>query len=54
MKNLLKRLWKEEEGQDLVEYALLVTLISLAVTASMSGVATALSKVFSSASTSLS
>lgn len=54
MKNFLQRLWKEEKGQDLVEYALLVTLIALTLTASMNGVATALSNVFSSASTSLS
>ena len=25
MKLLMKRLWKEEEGQDLTEYALLLT-----------------------------
>ena len=25
--NFLKRLWKEEEGQDLVEYALLVVYL---------------------------
>ena len=33
--NLMKRLWKEEEGQDLVEYALLVVLISLGAIAAM-------------------
>lgn len=34
MRKLLKSLWKEEEGQDLTEYALLLVLISLfAVTA---------------------
>ncbi len=34
MKNLMIRLWKEEEGQDLTEYALLVVLIALvAITA---------------------
>ena len=27
----MKRLWKEEEGQDLVEYVLLVALVALAV-----------------------
>jgi hypothetical protein len=26
MKQLMKRLWKEDEGQDLIEYALLITL----------------------------
>ena len=51
---LLKRLWKEEEGQDLVEYALLITLISLAVTATMTKVAAALNTVFTNASASLS
>ena len=28
MKIVLKRLWNEEEGQDLTEYALLLVLIS--------------------------
>ena len=28
--NLLSRLWAEEEGQDLTEYALLVVLLALA------------------------
>ncbi len=31
MKEMLRRLVREEEGQDLVEYALLVVLIALAV-----------------------
>jgi len=35
MKQLLKRLWKEDEGQDLIEYGLLITLIALAVTSAM-------------------
>ena len=30
MKNLIVRLVKEEEGQDLIEYALLATLVALA------------------------
>ena len=54
MKQLLKRLWKEDEGQDLVEYVLLLTLIALAATAAMSPLGTAISKVFNNASTSLS
>ena len=29
MKTMMMRLWKEEEGQDLIEYALLVSLIAL-------------------------
>jgi len=54
MKNLLKRLWKEEAGQDLVEYALLIALIALALVAAMQTLATAILNVFSSASTQLS
>jgi pilus assembly protein Flp/PilA len=47
MKNLLRRLWREEEGQDLVEYALLIALIALAVTAGMSSLAVAINTAFS-------
>lgn len=53
MKNLLKRLWQEEEGQDLVEYGLLVVLIALAATAGMSSLATSLNNMFSSVGTTL-
>jgi pilus assembly protein Flp/PilA len=44
--NLLKRLLKEEEGQDLVEYALLVVLLALAATVGMNGLATAINNTF--------
>jgi pilus assembly protein Flp/PilA len=47
--NLMKRLWKEEEGQDLVEYALLVVLISLAAVAAMKNLASGISDAFSNA-----
>jgi pilus assembly protein Flp/PilA len=49
MKNLMIRLWKEEEGQDLTEYALLLVLLSLAAVASLSSLATAINGVFSKA-----
>jgi pilus assembly protein Flp/PilA len=42
-----------EQGQDLVEYALLVCLIALAAIGGVIHVATAVSKVFSNISTSL-
>ena len=35
MREILKTLWDEEEGQDLTEYALLVVLIALAAITSM-------------------
>jgi pilus assembly protein Flp/PilA len=46
MKNLLMRLWKEEEGQDLIEYALLVALVALAATVGMKSLATAINNEF--------
>jgi pilus assembly protein Flp/PilA len=46
MKNLLRRLWREEEGQDLIEYALLVALVALAAVTGMQGLATAINKEF--------
>jgi pilus assembly protein Flp/PilA len=53
MKNLLLRLWKEEEGQDLTEYALLLVLLSLAAIGSLSTVATAINGVFAKAAANL-
>jgi pilus assembly protein Flp/PilA len=53
MKNLLMRLWKEEEGQDLVEYGLLVVLIALGAIVGMSTLAGAINGVFTTASTNL-
>lgn len=50
MKNITKRLWKEEEGQDLVEYGLLIVLIALFAVAAMSSLASGISDAFSNAS----
>lgn len=49
MKNMMKRLWKEEEGQDLVEYGLLIVLISLFAVTAMSSLASGISDAFSNA-----
>jgi Flp pilus assembly pilin Flp len=51
MKNLLKRLWFETEGQDLTEYALVVALVSLAATASLTALANGINDAFSKAVT---
>ena len=53
MKNILMRLWKEEEGQDLTEYALLLVLVSLAAIGSLGTLANAINNVFSKAATNL-
>ncbi len=52
-KNLARRLWQEESGQDLTEYALLLVLIALAATAAMQGLATAISTAYNNAATNL-
>ena len=54
MKNLMKRLWKDEEGQDLVVYGLLLVLISLGAVAAMGLLASAISDAFKNAQTNLS
>lgn len=43
-----------EEGQDLIEYALLVGFISLAAVAAISGISSELSTIYKSISTQLS
>jgi pilus assembly protein Flp/PilA len=53
MNNLLMRLWKEEEGQDLTEYALLLVLLSLAAVATLNTLAGAIKNVFSNAAANL-
>ncbi len=54
MNKQLMRLWKEEEGQDTVEYALLLVLISLVAIVAMSNVGVAANAVFSNAAANLS
>ncbi len=47
MQVLKSALIRDERGQDLIEYALVVSLIALAATVSMSAVATSISTAFS-------
>ena len=49
MKNFMLRLWKEEEGQDLIEYVLLVALIALLVAVGFPAVAGAINGQFTKA-----
>jgi Flp pilus assembly pilin Flp len=53
MKKFWYRFWKETEGQDLVEYALIVAAIALGMVVTIKSVATALSSVYESISTAL-
>jgi pilus assembly protein Flp/PilA len=49
----LRNLTSDEQGQDLIEYALVVALIALAATAGMSTVATDINLAFTSIGTTL-
>jgi pilus assembly protein Flp/PilA len=53
MKLIIKRLWAEESGQDLIEYALLVALVALAAAVGMNSLATAINTEFANLGTSL-
>ena len=54
MRTLMARLLRDDEGQDLVEYVLLVSLIALAVAAAFPPVTTAITAVFTRVGASLS
>ncbi len=53
MRDLLKRLWQEEAGQDLTEYALLIVLIALVAVVGMKSFGSAVSNTFSNAASNL-
>ena len=46
IKNLLVRLWQDENGQELVEYSFLMVSAPLAVTVGMNTIATAINTIF--------
>jgi Flp pilus assembly pilin Flp len=48
VKVLLKRCWREDEGQDLVEYSLLLAFIALAAVSVLTSVQSNISTVWSS------
>jgi pilus assembly protein Flp/PilA len=53
MKNLFNRFVREEEGQDLIEYALLAALIAVVVAAALPALATSIEGVFNRVETSM-
>jgi Flp pilus assembly pilin Flp len=56
MNNLFLHLktWKDQRGQDLIEYALMAGFVAVAAGAIMPGVATSISQIFSKVSSVLS
>jgi len=53
MKNLIVRFVREDEGQDLIEYALLAAFISLAAVAAIAQLGTAVNNVYTKVSSTL-
>lgn len=53
MLQVLKRLVREEEGQGMVEYGLILALIAIVVIGAVTGIGTKLSTLFTSISNSL-
>jgi pilus assembly protein Flp/PilA len=51
MKNLMKRFVREEEGQDLIEYALLAGFISLVAVVAITNVGTGVNGVYNNINT---
>ncbi len=54
MSKLARRLWQDESGQDLTEYALLLVLIALVCVITIQSLGQAISNVYSNASANLS
>jgi Flp pilus assembly pilin Flp len=48
IKQILLRLWREEDGQDLVEYALIVAAVGLALITTVNQLSTAIVSLYSS------
>ena len=51
MKNLIARFVRDEQGQDLIEYALLAGFISLAVVTAVTNVGTSLNTLYDNVQT---
>ena len=54
MKTLLQKLWREDEGQDMVEYALLLGFIVVCAAAILTSTRTQMSSIWSTINSSLS
>jgi Flp pilus assembly pilin Flp len=54
MKKFILRFWRDEKGQDLVEYALLLSVLAIAGAAGLSALATTINTVWTTTNTALS
>ena len=53
MENLIQRFIREDEGQDLIEYALLAALIAVALIGTLNAVATGTTNIFNQVTSAL-
>ena len=53
MRKLLRKLWVQDEGQDIAEYAMMLTVILLVVIATVQLIGTHASTIFSSVASGL-
>jgi pilus assembly protein Flp/PilA len=53
MKRMLHNFWSDDEGQDLIEYALMLTLILLVSVAAIQGIGNKVSQIFTDVNNSL-
>jgi Flp pilus assembly pilin Flp len=53
MKRMLQNVWSDDQGQDLIEYALMLTLILLVSVAAIQGIGTKVGQIFTSVNNSL-
>ena len=51
--NLLSRMWSNDEGQDLIEYALMLTLILLVSVAAIGGIGKQVGTIFTNTNSAL-
>ena len=54
MRNVMKRLWQDEQGQDLIEYTLLMAFVALASAALFISSGASISSIWSTTNTELS
>jgi Flp pilus assembly pilin Flp len=53
MKSIIRRLWREEQGQDIAEYAVMLAVILVIVVGTIRLIGTNANKVFSSVASSV-
>ncbi len=53
MENILRSIWNDDEGQDIAEYALMLTVILLIVVGAVSAIGTNASTIFNNVATQL-